>query len=44
MSVDDYVFDGTKWVSASEYTELLEMISADIDEHWNEKDIIDEKD
>ena len=42
-SYDEYVFDGTRWVKVSDYAELLELMSSDVDEYWNEKDIIDER-
>lgn len=32
ISVDGYVFDGTKWISISEYTELLEMMSKEYED------------
>ena len=42
-SYDDYVFDGDRWVKVSDYVELLELMSADIDEYWNEKDMVDNR-
>jgi hypothetical protein len=37
------VFDGERWVKVSDYVELLELMSSDVDEYWNEKDMIDER-
>jgi hypothetical protein len=42
-SYDEYVFDGERWVKVSDYVELLELMSSDVDEYWNEKDMIDER-
>jgi hypothetical protein len=42
-SYDEYVFDGERWVKVSDYVELLELMSSDIDEYWNEKDMIDNR-
>lgn len=42
-SYDDYVFDGDRWVKVSDYMELLELMSSDIDEYWNEKDMVDNR-
>ena len=42
-SYDEYVFDGERWVKVSDYVELLELMSSDIDEYWNEKDMIDDR-
>lgn len=42
-SYDEYVFDGARWVKVSDYVELLELMSSDVDEYWNEKDIIDKR-
>ena len=42
-SYDEYVFDGTRWVKVSEYVELLELMSSDVDEYWNEKDMVDDR-
>ena len=42
-SYDDYVFDGDRWVKVSDYIELLELMSADVDEYWNEKDMVDNR-
>ena len=33
-SYDEYVFDGTRWVKVSDYVELLELMSSDVDEYW----------
>ena len=41
--IDDYVFDGDRWVKVSDYVELLELMSVDIDEYWNEKDMVDNR-
>jgi len=38
-----YVFDGTRWVKVSDYVELLELMSSDVDEYWNEKDMVDDR-
>jgi hypothetical protein len=42
-SYDEYVFDGERWVKVSDYVELLELMSSDIDEYWNEKDMIENR-
>ena len=42
-SYDEYVFDGERWVKVSDYVELLELMSSDVDEYWNEKDMIDNR-
>jgi hypothetical protein len=42
-SYNEYVFDGERWVKVSDYVELLELMSSDVDEYWNEKDMIDER-
>ena len=42
-SYDEYVVDGTRWVKVSEYVELLELMSSDVDEYWNEKDMVDDR-
>ena len=42
-SYDEYVFDGERWVKVSDYVELLELMSSDIDEYWNEKDMVDDR-
>jgi len=42
-SYDEYVFDGTRWVKVSDYVELIELMSSDVDEYWNEKDIVNNR-
>jgi hypothetical protein len=48
ISMDDYVFDGNKWMSAEEMIDFIElsvwdttlMDGLDDLEYWNEKEII----
>jgi hypothetical protein len=48
ISMDDYVFDGTKWVSINDMIDFIElsvwdstlMDGLDDLEYWNEKEII----
>jgi hypothetical protein len=42
-SYDEYVFDGTRWVKVGDYVEMLELMSSDVDEYWNEKDMVDDR-
>ena len=48
ISIDDYVFDGTKWVSVNDMIDFIELSVWDstlmdgLDgEYWNEKELID---
>ena len=48
ISIDDYVFDGNKWVSINDMIDFIELSVWDstlmdgLDgEYWNEKELID---
>ena len=48
ISIDDYVFDGTKWVSINDMIDFIELSVWDTTlmdgldgEYWNEKELID---